>query len=48
MNGAELYGKVLRVNIAKPIINREAGKAVWSAEDWMKVTRKLSEIFFFK
>ncbi len=36
MEGAELYGKVLRCNIAKPVAERAAGKAVWSAEEWIK------------
>ena len=36
MEGAELYGKVLRCSIAKPSKNLAPGKAVWSAEEWIQ------------
>lgn len=37
--GAELYGKVLRVNAAKPMKHKlGAHTAVWSADDWYKNT----------
>lgn len=36
MDGAELYGKVLRVNIAKPMTKIQPGKALWSADDWIQ------------
>ena len=36
MHGAELYGKVLRCNIAKPMANKNvSGMAVWTADDWI-------------
>jgi peptidyl-prolyl isomerase E (cyclophilin E) len=40
MNNAELYGKVLKVNIAKPVKNKLGShKAVWAeAEDWYNKT----------
>ncbi|CAM9687655.1 unnamed protein product [Ectocarpus sp. 8 AP-2014] len=39
MDGAELYGKVLRVNAAKPMKHKlGAHTAVWSADDWYKNT----------
>jgi len=40
MEGAELYGKVLRCNIAKPITKLQPGKAVWSAEEWIQNSLK--------
>ena len=37
MEGAELFGKVLRCNLAKPTkANNGQGKAVWSADEWIK------------
>jgi hypothetical protein len=38
MDGAELFGKVIRCNIAKPMTKIQAGKAVWSAEEWYKTS----------
>jgi len=36
MNESELYGKTIRVNIAKPQKNREGGsKAVWNSDEWL-------------
>ena len=37
MDGAEIYGKVIRCTLAKPnTIKAEPGKAIWSSEDWIK------------
>jgi peptidyl-prolyl isomerase E (cyclophilin E) len=38
MDGAELYARVLRCTIAKPMGNKggKEGKAVWSSEEWMQ------------
>ena len=38
MEGAELFGKVLRCNLAKPSAKASngQGKAVWSADEWIK------------
>ena len=37
MDGSELEGRVLRVNIAKPIRHKlGASKAVWSHDTWFK------------
>lgn len=36
MHGSELFGKVLRCAIAKPMMNRSIGTAVWTAEDWIQ------------
>eukprot|EP01038_Epipyxis_sp_PR26KG_P014320 gene14320-19209_t len=36
MDGAELFGKVLRCNIARAIPKVAIGKAVWSAEEWIQ------------
>ncbi|CAM9542772.1 unnamed protein product [Sphacelaria rigidula] len=37
--GAELYGKVLKVNAARPMKHKlGAHTAVWSADDWYKNT----------
>ncbi|CAM9694887.1 unnamed protein product [Discosporangium mesarthrocarpum] len=39
MDGSELYGKVLRVNTARPMKHKlGASTAVWSADDWFKNT----------
>jgi hypothetical protein len=35
MDGAELYGKVIRCNIARTMPKLAPGKAIWSAEDWI-------------
>ena len=41
MNGAELFGRVLRVNVAKGMTHKlGASKPVWSADDWFQ---KLNE-----
>jgi hypothetical protein len=40
MDGAELFGKVLRCNIAKALPKVAIGKAVWSAEEWMQNSLK--------
>ena len=35
MEGAELYGRVIRCSYAKPMANTGRGnKAVWSSEEW--------------
>lgn len=36
MDGAELFGKVIRCNIARQLPKMDKGKAVWSADDWIK------------
>ena len=36
MDGAELFGKVIRCNIARQIPKMDKGKAVWSAEEWIQ------------
>lgn len=36
MHGSELFGKVLRCAIAKPMMNRSIGTAIWTAEDWIQ------------
>ena len=37
MNGAELFGRVLRVNVAKAMTHKlGASKPVWSADDWFQ------------
>ena len=36
MDGSELYGKVLRCNIARTLPKLAHGKAIWSAEEWMQ------------
>ena len=37
MNGAELFGRVLRVNVARAAAHKlGASKAVWSADEWFK------------
>jgi len=35
MDGAELFGKTIRCNIAKQTHKIAAGKAAWTAEDWI-------------
>uniref|UniRef100_A0A7S2H1G4 RRM domain-containing protein n=1 Tax=Octactis speculum TaxID=3111310 RepID=A0A7S2H1G4_9STRA len=41
MDGSELLGRVLRVNIAKPITHKlGASKAVWSSDEWFKQNLK--------
>jgi peptidyl-prolyl isomerase E (cyclophilin E) len=40
MEGAELFGRVLRCNIAKPMTKAPSGKAVWSADDWIQNSLK--------
>lgn len=37
MDGGEVYGKVLKVNIAKPSSKSiPHGKSLWSAEEWIQ------------
>lgn len=43
MDGAELYGKVLRCNVAKAMPKLPPGKAVWSAEEWIQNSLKDEE-----
>lgn len=40
MDGAELFGKVLRCSVAKPMPKVAAGKALWSAEEWIRNSLK--------
>ena len=40
MEGSELFGKVLRCNIAKPMSKAPTGKAVWSADEWIQNSLK--------
>jgi len=47
MDGAEIYGKVLKVNMAKS--NKHTiphGKSLWSAEEWIQdhLTDELQEV----
>lgn len=43
MDGAELFGKVLRCNVAKAMPKLPPGKAVWSAEEWIQNSLKDEE-----
>eukprot|EP01036_Dinobryon_divergens_P029971 gene29973-39148_t len=43
MDGSELFGKVLRCNIAKTLPKTEKGKAIWSAEEWIQNSLKESD-----
>ena len=45
MHGAELLGKVLRCNIAKPVVNTSRGAAVWNAENWIHNQLKSDDNF---
>lgn len=37
MNESELCGRTIRVNIAKPMKNKEGGsRAVWNSDDWLQ------------
>lgn len=36
MDGSELFGKVLRCNVAKAVSKLAPGKAVWSSEEWIQ------------
>ena len=36
MDGSELFGKVLRCNIAKAMPKLAHGKALWSSEEWIQ------------
>ena len=37
MNDSELYGRTLRVNVARPVRIREGwGRPVWSEDNWLK------------
>lgn len=40
MDGSELFGKVLRCNIAKAMPKLAPGKAIWSAEEWIQKSLK--------
>jgi len=42
MDGSELNGHTLKCNIAKGTPQIEAGRALWTAEDWIK--NNLNEI----
>ena len=41
MDGSELFGKVIRCNLAKPLSTIERGKGLWSAEEWLSEQQKL-------
>jgi hypothetical protein len=43
MDGAELFGKVIKCSIAKPMAKAPSGKAIWSAEEWIQNALKDSE-----
>jgi len=36
MNESELYGKTIRVNIAKPQKNKTSSRAVWDKDEWLQ------------
>lgn len=37
MNESELYGRTIRVNIAKPMKNKEGySRAVWNSDEWLQ------------
>lgn len=36
MDGSELYGKVIRCNIARTMPKLAPGKAIWSTEEWIQ------------
>ncbi|CAM9861890.1 unnamed protein product [Phaeothamnion confervicola] len=37
MDGSELFGRVLKVNLARPMKHKlGSGKAVWTAEEWFQ------------
>jgi RNA recognition motif-containing protein len=40
MHGAELFGKVLKCNMAKPMTKLQPGQAVWTAEEWLSNSLK--------
>ena len=35
MNESELYGKTIRVNIAKPQKNKTSSRALWNSDEWL-------------
>jgi peptidyl-prolyl isomerase E (cyclophilin E) len=35
MDGSEIFGRVVRCNVAKAIPKLTAGKAVWNSEEWI-------------
>lgn len=43
MDGAELFGKVIHCNVAKPLQMFEAGKAAWASEAWIKSQMEAAE-----
>ncbi|KAI9137502.1 putative peptidyl-prolyl cis-trans isomerase E [Paraphysoderma sedebokerense] len=44
MHMSELYGKVLKVNLAKPTVaNRSSNKAIWSEEAWLQKYGSMGE-----
>ena len=36
MDGAELFGKVIRCNLAKAMPKLASGQAVWNSEEWVR------------
>ena len=37
MNESELYGRTIRVNLARPMKNKEsASRAVWNSDEWLQ------------
>jgi hypothetical protein len=46
MEGAELFGKVLRCNIAKPMSKAPSGKAIWSADEWFVLLLEAPSLMF--
>jgi peptidyl-prolyl isomerase E (cyclophilin E) len=47
MEGAELFGKVLRCNIAKPMSKAPSGKAIWSADEWFVMLLQLPSVITY-
>ncbi|CAM9118537.1 unnamed protein product [Chrysoparadoxa australica] len=48
MDGAELYGRVLRVNLARPMKHKLGNvKAIWNADDWFQNQQVSSWNLFF-
>lgn len=36
MDGAELFGKPIKVSFAKPLTKVDHGKAIWTSEEWIQ------------
>ena len=48
MNESELFGRTLRVNLAKPMkIGKDSMRPIWATDEWLQVTDILVFVLYF-